>query len=119
MGDVFYRENHTFPFLLGNENPRRPLKIQFLGYTLDEAGIPEFEYETNSIHFYERLEVRNDRLVRRFRTRADKSVDLWFPLDPNLVEQLDSTGKLEDRFYRFSGKVAEEFYITISPVSKR
>lgn len=119
LGYVYYRESHTFPFLIGKENPQRPLKVQFFGYTLDNAGIPEFDYEANGIHFRERLEVRDNRLVRRFQTKADHAVDLWFPLDPNQTAQLDSTGTKEGRFYRFSGKEANEFFITISSAFNR
>lgn len=117
LGEIYYRESHNFPFRLGNKKPEPPNKFQFLGYALDASGIPEFEYEADGIHIFERIEVREDRLVRRFRTAAEGPVDLWYPIDPSQASRLDSTGQLTGNFYRFSGKDAVEFYVTLSPSS--
>ena len=115
LGEVYYREDHLFPFLLGNHSPSRPVNVQFLGYSLDDAGIPEFEYEADGIQFKERLVVTENKLVRRFRTSADQAIDLRFPIDPNHAAQLDSTGKREGDSFHFKGEEAKEFYIIVVP----
>jgi azurin len=119
LGKVYYREDHKFPFLLGADSPTRPSNVRFLGYSLDETGIPEFEYEADRIHFKERLVVTENKLVRRFRTTSDQTVELRFPIDPDQSPQLDSTGKREGDAFVFSGKDAEEFYIIVVPTEKK
>ncbi len=114
LGDVYYREDHQFPFLLGSAHTR-PSDIQFLGYALDEAGIPEFEYEADGVHFTERLVVTENKLVRRFRTTSNHPVQLTFPIDPDQSALLDSTGKRENGVFQFTGKEAGEFYIIAVP----
>lgn len=118
LGDVYYREDHQFPFLLGSKQAR-PSDIQFLGYALDDSGIPEFEYEADGIHFTERLEVTESKLVRRFRTLSDQPVQITFPIDADQSALLDSTGKRENGAFHFSGKEAEEFYIIVVPPAKK
>lgn len=118
LGNVYYREDHRFPFLIGIEAPSRPTDVQFLGYALDESGIPEFEYQADGIKFHERISVTESKLVRRFRTSSDNSIDLWFPVDPGQEAKLDSTGQRVNDAFHFSGQVAEEFYIIIIPPAK-
>lgn len=118
FGEVYYREGEGFPFHLGNEKPQAPGKVRFLGYRLDASGIPEFDYSVDGVLLRERVEVQNDRLVRRFRASADFPFTLWYRVDPEIASQVDSSGKLDKGFYQFSGKDAAAFSITISPPSK-
>lgn len=118
LGEVYYREDHLFPFLFGTTSPARPSDVQFLGYALDDVGIPEFEYEADGVHFNERLVVTENKLVRRFRTTSDQPVELLFPIDPAQSALLDSTGQREGDTFIFKGKDTEEFYIIVVPPEK-
>lgn len=118
IGDVYYQENHKFPFLLGKSDPKPLENIQFHGYALDSLGIPEFEYEADGIRFWERLEIRNEQLVRRFRSDAKPPASLWFRIDSEHAEHLDSTGLRDAEHFHFQGNDLAEFYITFSPNNK-
>jgi len=114
VGDVFYREEPGFPVRIGPNPNVAPDRIQFRGYGLDVMGYPEFEYEVNGVEIRERLEVRDGRLVRRFKTNAEGKT-VWFAIPPENASQLAATGAKQDSFFKFDGSDAREFYVTISP----
>ncbi|MDP7105578.1 MAG: plastocyanin/azurin family copper-binding protein [Roseibacillus sp.] len=114
VGEVYYRESNAFPLRIGGAKPRKPSEIRFLGYALDDSGIPEFEYEMDGILVKERIEVRDDRLLRRFRTTSASGNLIWFSIDPEQVDQIDSNGQRKGDYLVFRGDDAREFYLTIS-----
>jgi hypothetical protein len=113
-GDIFYTEADGFPLRAGAVPGAAPRHIQFRGYGLDPAGIPEFEYEFDGVAVRERIELRAGNLVRRFRTEGDTGT-LWFAIPPGKESQLSATGVKTDGFFKFEGKDAREFYVTIRP----
>jgi hypothetical protein len=84
--------------------------VQFKGYTLDAAGIPEFETVVDGVTVRERAEVVDGRLVRRFRVAG--ATTAWFAV-PGGVANVEVTGGIrEGVFFRLSGASAQEFTVT-------
>lgn len=115
LGEVYYREGPGFPLRVGTSTTTPPAQIRFRGYGLDHSGVPEFEYEMDGIPVKERLEVRDGRLVRRFRIALHTGNTIWFSFDPSQAGQLDATGRREGDRFVFANEHAREFFITISP----
>lgn len=113
-GDIFYVEGDGFPLRAGATPEAVPRRVQFRGYGLDPMGIPEFEYEFDGVSVRERIELRAGNLVRRFRTEGDAGT-LWFAIPSDKESQLSATGVKAGGFFKFEGKDAREFYITIKP----
>jgi azurin len=107
-GEVFYREEAGFPLRVGVDPRVEPKQIEFKGYTLDAQGVPEFEQSIDGVTVYERIEIENGRIVRRFRTNG---TNLWFHVPPENVERVSSPAPKEGDFYRFAGAAAKEFTI--------
>jgi plastocyanin len=108
-GEVFYREP-AFPLRVGAAPAAAPKLVQFKGYSLDAAGIPEFETVVDGVTVRERADVRDGRLVRRFRTTGATTV--WFAV-PNGAADLQVTGGVREGAYvRLSGAAAREFTVT-------
>lgn len=113
-GPVFYREA-AFPLRIGASPDVRSPAVQFKGYALDSAGIPEFEIAIGSAVIRERAEVRDGQFVRRFRVTGAPVV--WFaapePAAPDGASAIKVTGGVrQGAFYRLSGAAAEEFTVT-------
>jgi cytochrome c551/c552 len=55
-------------------------RVKFLGYSVDAAGLPTFEYERDGAQFREKIITEGKTLVRRFEVTTTKPVTLT--LDP-------------------------------------
>jgi len=55
-------------------------RVKFLGYSVDAAGLPTFEYERDGAQFREKIVTEGKTLVRRFEVTTTKPVS--FTLDP-------------------------------------
>ncbi len=55
-------------------------RVKFLGYSVDAAGLPTFEYERDGAQFREKIVTEGKILVRRFEVTTTKPVT--FTLDP-------------------------------------
>ena len=109
QGTVFYTEP-AYPLRLGNTAGAEPKLISFKGYTLDAQRIPEFETVVDGVTVRERAEVKDGRLVRRFRTSGEATV--WFAITEG-ANQAASGGTKEGNYFKFSGAAAKEFTITM------
>ena len=116
-GEIYYREEVDFPLYLGDEKPKKPEEIEFLGYRTDKAGIPEFEYRIDGVVVRERLEAHGNHLMRRFRASSDEGgpIVLWFHHDPKRANQIHAKGERQNGFIKFRGEGSVEFVITIAP----
>jgi plastocyanin len=108
-GDVFYREP-GYPLRVGTAPDAPPKLVQFKGYALDTAGIPEFETVVDGVTVRERTEVVDARLVRRFRVTGATTV--WFAVPEGIVDVEVTGGIREGVFFRLSGAAAAEFSVT-------
>jgi azurin len=112
-GDVYYREEPAgFPLRTGPDPAVEPKQIAFKGYVLDKDGIPEFEINIDGVTVRERIDIKDGRIARRFRTDAGT---IWFAVAPENAERFTATGVKEGAFYKFSGPAAREFTITYTP----
>jgi hypothetical protein len=108
-GTVFYREP-GFPLRVGATPTAAPRLVEFRGYSLDANRIPEFETVADGVTVRERAEVRDGKLVRRFRVTGATTV--WFAV-PEGATGLEGVGGTRDgAFYRFTGTAAQEFFVT-------
>lgn len=114
LGEIFYREP-DYPLRIGDNPEKMPERVEFLGYTLDANGVPEFAYSLDGVNVWERLEVREGKLVRRFRTDAPQ---VWFPIPAEYADQLSSSNEKVGSFYRFNGEAARDFTVTLNPLEK-
>jgi hypothetical protein len=118
QGTVFYTEP-AYPLRLGNAPGGEPKQISFKGYTLDAQRIPEFETVVDGVTVRERAEVKDGKLVRRFRTSGEATV--WFAVPdgfagsavPAGAELMNSGGMREGIFLKFAGAAAKEFTISM------
>jgi plastocyanin len=108
-GTVFYTEP-AYPLRLGNTPGAEPKKIDFKGYTLDAQRVPEFETIVDGVSVKERAEVKDGKLVRRFRTSGVATV--WFAV-PEGASFTASSGTREGGFFKFAGAAAKEFTLTM------
>ena len=110
-GQIFYREP-VFPLETG-AIPTAPRLVEFLGYTLDATGIPEFETRLDgTVSVRERAEVRNGSLIRRFRIAGADTI--WFRVpDAAVATTQVSNGTREGSRYRLGGAGAREFTVTM------
>jgi hypothetical protein len=116
VGDVYYREESAgFPLRVGPNPEVEPKQIEFKGYTLDAQGIPEFEQTIDGVTVYERIEIKEGRITRRFRTNG---IALWFAVPAEEVERFTATGTKEGAFYKFTGAAAKDFTVTYTPLAK-
>lgn len=110
-GEVFYREP-AFPIRIGAAPAAAPKLVQFKGYSLDAAGVPEFETVVDGVTVRERVEVRDGRLIRRFRTTGASPV--WFAA-PDAADGLQvAGGTREGGYYKLSGAAAREFTVSLA-----
>lgn len=109
QGTVFYTEA-AYPLRLGNTAGAEPKLIAFKGYTLDAQRIPEFETVVDGVTVRERAEVKDGKLVRRFRTSGEATV--WFAIADG-ANQTATGGTREGNYFKFSGAAAKEFSITM------
>ena len=95
-----------------------PKQIDFKGYTIDAQRIPEFETIVDGVRVLERAEVKDGKLVRRFRTTGAATV--WFYVPPEARGSFAVSGGTKDgaAFYKFAGPEAQEFTITL-PLPKK
>jgi plastocyanin len=108
-GEVFYREP-AFPLRLGTTPDSTPALVEFKGYTIDAAGIPEFETLVDGVTVRERAEVRDGRFVRRFRVSGATTV--WFVV-PDGADGVEVSGGVRaGASYRLNGAAAQEFVVT-------
>ena len=105
-GEIFYREP-AFPLRLGTSPTATPSHIQFKGYTLDAAGIPEFETVVDDVTVRERAEAINGRFVRRFRLTG--ATTAWFAVPEGETGLEVTGGTREGAFYKITGA---EFTVT-------
>ena len=77
IGEVFYREP-AFPLRVGATSAAAPKLVEFKGYTIDAARIPEFETVVDGVTVRERAEVKDGKLVRRFRIAG--ATTAWFAI---------------------------------------
>ncbi len=112
QGEVFYTEP-AYPLRLGAAPGTEPKQIDFKGYTLDAQRIPEFETVVDGVTVRERAEVRDGKLVRRFRTSGEATV--WFAIPAENAGLDAPSGTKAGAFYRFAGEAAKEFTI-IRPI---
>ena len=87
-----------------------PKLVQFKGYALDAAGIPEFETAVDGVSVRERLEVRDGKLVRRFRVMG--ATTTWFAVPEGAGGLAVAGGTRDGVFYRLNGAAAQEFTVT-------
>jgi hypothetical protein len=108
-GDIFYREP-GFPLRVGATPDTPPRLVEFKGYSIDAAGIPEFETLVDGVTVRERAEVRDGRLLRRFRLTGAETV--WFVVPDGADGVAVSGGTPSAGSYRLSGAAAQEFVVT-------
>lgn len=106
-GPVFYTEPE-YPLRLGTAPGGEPKRIDYKGFVLDAQSIPEFATVVDGVTVRERAEVRNGRLVRRFRTSGEATV--WFAI-PAAGGVTATGGTREGSYFKFSGASAREFTI--------
>jgi plastocyanin len=113
VGDVYYREEPAgYPLRVGPNPQTEPKQIDFHGYTLDAQGVPEFELSLDGVTVYERVEIKDGRITRRFRTNGTA---LWFLPPAENPERFTTTGTKEGAFYKFTGPTAKEFVVIYTP----
>jgi hypothetical protein len=113
IGEVFYREP-AFPLRFGATPATAPKLVEFKGYTIDSMRIPEFETVVDEVTVRERAEVKDGKLVRRFRITG--ATTAWFAI-PDGVTGLEVTGGTrEGSFYKFTGAAAQEFTVAYAIV---
>ena len=105
-GEIFYREP-AFPLRLGATPSTAPSLVQFKGYTIDAAGIPEFETVVDGVTVRERAEASNGKFVRRFRIAGPATA--WFAVPEAAAAFEVSGGAREGAFYKINGA---EFTVT-------
>lgn len=116
VGEVFYREPTASPLRVGAEPNRLPRAVEFHGYRLGANGEPEFEYAINGVTVWERVDVRDDRVIRHFRTNIGEGQVVRFVMPPgDEVRMTADRGARENGFLKFEGAAAREFTITIEP----
>lgn len=116
VGEIYFRETVGFPIYLGNETPRTPSTISFLGYTLDKRGIPEFQFQADHLTISERVDLHEGHLKRRFRiSGGEDPLTLWFKIDSAYADQIRWTGERQGQFIKLTGGAAREFFITVIP----
>jgi len=108
-GEVFYREA-AFPLRVGATPNAAPKLVEFKGYTLDAAGIPEFETVVDGVNVRERAEVADGRFIRRFRVTGATTV--WFAAQDAVGFDV-AGGARDGAFYRLTGTAAQEFTVTL------
>jgi cytochrome c551/c552 len=79
----YYKSNgKAFAILLGQTLLNLPAdeslqkRVKFLGYTVDAAGLPTFEYERDGARFRETIVADGKGLARRFEVTATKPITL-------------------------------------------
>jgi uncharacterized cupredoxin-like copper-binding protein len=107
-GQIFYREP-AFPLRLGATPSAAPKLVEFKGYTLDAAGIPEFETVVDGVTVRERVEVKDGTLVRRF--RITNVTEKWFAVPEGATGLAVTGGTRDGAFYRISA-ATQEFTVT-------
>ena len=112
IGEVYYREEPGFPLRVGPNRQAEPKQIEFKGYTLDALGVPEFELTVDGVTVRERIEIKDGRITRRFRTNGS-AVSFLVPAENQ--ERITATGPKEGPFYIFTGAAAKEFTVTYTP----
>ncbi|MEO7411847.1 MAG: plastocyanin/azurin family copper-binding protein [Opitutaceae bacterium] len=112
-GEVYYREESGFPLRVGPDPAAVPKQIDFNGYTVDAQGIPEFELNVDGVTVRERVEIKDGRITRRFRTNG---LSVWFFVSPENQERFTATGPKEGAFYKFTGAAAQDFTVTYTPL---
>ena len=116
IGDVYYREeNAGFPLRVGPDPTIEPKVVEFKGYTLDAQGVPEFEQTIDGVTVYERVDIKDGRIMRRFRTNGTA---LWFSVPAENQERFNATGTKQGDFYKFTGNAAKEFTVIYTPLAK-
>jgi hypothetical protein len=108
-GDIFYREP-AFPLRVGAAPDAAPALVEFKGYTIDASGIPEFETLVDGVTVRERAEVKDGRLIRRFRVAGAATV--WFAVPDGAAGVAVTGGTRSGGYYRLSGPAAQEFIVT-------
>lgn len=109
-GQIFYRESQ-FPLRVGPTPTTPPRTVEFKGYSLDAARIPEFETVVDGATVRERLEVVAGRLHRRFRIVGATAV--WFSAPEGIGDVQVIDGTREGAFYRINAP-AQEFTVAVS-----
>jgi azurin len=108
-GKIFYREP-AFPLRVGATANAAPKLMEFNGYTIDAARVPEFETVVDGVTVRERIEVKDGKLARRFRLTGPATV--WFAV-PEGVTGLEIAGATrEGAFYKLTGAAAQDFTVT-------
>jgi azurin len=113
LGEVFYRET-DFPLRIGSDPEKVHERMEFHGYTLDAAGVPEFEYSLDGVKVRERIEVKDGKLVRRFRSDA---LNLWFAVPGDHARQLSSATSKVGSFYHVGGETAGDLIVILNPLA--
>jgi hypothetical protein len=108
-GEIFYREP-AFPLRFGASQEAAPKRVEFKGYALDATGIPEFETVVDGVTVRERAEIKDGRLVRRFRVTG--ATTTWFAVPEGAAGLEVIAGTREGAYYRLSGAAAQEFTVT-------
>jgi azurin len=112
QGDVFYSEP-AFPLRFGDAPGPEPKQIDFKGYTIDAQRIPEFELVADGVTVRERIEAKNGKLVRRFRTTG--AAIAWFAIPAESADRLSAPGGTKSgAYFKFTGDAAQEFTISLA-----
>ncbi|MGA0133911.1 MAG: c-type cytochrome [Opitutales bacterium] len=82
--------------------------VRFLGYTVDETGLPTFEYVRDGATFRETMTAAGKRLTRSFVVETDRPVEL--PVDPAAVA---SAGRRTQGLLRLTPAEARAFTLTL------
>ncbi|MEI6862665.1 MAG: plastocyanin/azurin family copper-binding protein [Verrucomicrobiota bacterium] len=111
-GDVFYEEP-AFPLSLGTSPGAKPRQVDFKGYTIDAQRVPEFETVVDGVTVRERAEIKDGKLIRRFRTSGEATVWFAIPSEADAPGLTATGGTKQGAFYKFAGAAAKEFTITM------
>ena len=83
-------------------------RVKFLGYSVDAAGLPTFEYERDGAQFREKIVAEGKTLVRRFEVTTTKPVT--FTLDDATTS---SAGIVRNNTLTLTPAEAKSFTLTL------
>ena len=86
-------------------------RVKFLGYSVDAAGLPTFEYERDGARFRETIVAEGPNLARRFQVTATQPITL--ALDPATTCSTGSVVKSATSQVTLTPAEARAFTLTV------
>ena len=92
-GPLLFRATVGFPLRIGSDPGKVPGRVRYLGYRLDAAGEPEFEYDVDGVNVRERITLSRGKVQRTFRTDAgDRTI--WFAFAGDVAPGAEPPGRI-------------------------